>query len=215
MKFGEINSLGVLLPCGIKTIDYYSSTLIFHAVFLFFLFLTSPALSQTVGETCENPISISELPFSASDLINDYGDDYGPEDFPPLAPEAITDDYNNPGFFLNYTEVVYTYTPTENSLINLRLDNPFNYGALYVFTGCPFESTVGYSTETNNPPGLSISAMPVLANTTYYIVFSPMTYSMPDEYTLYMEVATWDCNELQLDFGTPVMMVILIPKTIL
>lgn len=157
------------------------------------------------GQFCGNPLPIASLPFATTDTVNGYGDNYGPADFPPLAPNAITNDDSNPGNRLNIDapEVVYSYTPSENEFLTMTLSNTltFNSDALFVFTGCPFELTEAYNIGQGSSADLVITPLPVLAGTTYYIVVSPYYSLQPRDFTLTIESTHWDCFDLQLDFG--------------
>ena len=135
----------------------------------------------TPGEICENPLVIAELPYTTTDNTENYGDHYGPSDFPPLADGAIGSPSSG---YLNGDDVVYTYTPVGDEVINISVTEHGSWAGVYVFTGCPFESTVGGHTNSSATTDLMVENLPVQGGVTYYIVIS--TYAAPQTtpYTL-------------------------------
>ncbi len=154
------------------------------------------------GQFCGNPLPVDLLPFTTTDSVDGYGDAYNGADFPPLAPGAITNNKNNPGYYLYlyYPEVVYSYTPNQDELLTITLSNASAYTGLFVFSGCPFISTEAYYIGASDIADQIISPLPVLEGITYYIVVSS-DGTLQQEFTLTIEAADWDCYDLQVNFG--------------
>ncbi len=126
------------------------------------------------GDICENPIVVNSLPYQNS-ISNgaSYLDYYGNSDLPPLAPGADAKG-GSPAGFLNGSEVVFGYTPTENANIVVSLPFVMLSGtSLFVFSGCPFAVTEGYDV-TNTLDEISVS-FHAQAETTYYFVVSGLS----------------------------------------
>ena len=122
------------------------------------------------GETCENAMTITSLPFDHAGNIADYGNNYSNADVPALADGAIKTGTGS-SYYLEGDDVVYAYTPNEDQLINISTTNPDEWIGLWAFTGCPFDSTVGVHTSTSGATRM-IEELPVTAGTTYYFVIS-------------------------------------------
>ncbi|HLV92168.1 MAG TPA: T9SS type A sorting domain-containing protein [Aequorivita sp.] len=132
--------------------------------------LSWEGIAQSVaGSTCTNPIVVSAMPFNNSGNTSTFGNNYNDTDFPPLAPGAITDG-TSPKNYLNGHDAVFSYTAGANGSINITASGVIEYSGLFVFTGCPFNSTVGYHVWPEND--LSIQNLPVTEGQTYYIVIS-------------------------------------------
>ncbi len=152
------------------------------------------------GQICELPIEVTSLPYLATDNTINYFDDYETTDLPALAPDAISNGYST--FYFGGDEVVYAYTPEEDGAIDVNLNNHSNWVGLFVITGCPFESTVGSHTASDNL-GREIENLPVTAGTTYYIVISTWPFPQNTPYDLIINFAGFDCPDLEADFGDP------------
>ncbi len=152
------------------------------------------------GETCGNPLVITGLPYTTTDNTGNYGDDYSSSDRPPLAPGAVG---NPSGSYLGGDDVVYAYTPTSNGVINIYVSNHADWTGLFVFTGCPFASTVGGHTNSSASTVLTVESLPVTAGETYYIVISTWPSPQSTAYTLTVEADVFDCPELEANYGDP------------
>ena len=135
------------------------------------------------GEVCEAPIVVSSLPFTVDSANTaDFLDDYSSTDVPPVSPNAITNGSSGT-YYLNGDEVVYAYTPSVDQAIDINLSNTGTYAGLWVFTGCPFDSTMGYDNQ--YPAGnRAVLHLPVTAGTTYYIVISTWASPQNTPYSL-------------------------------
>ena len=130
-------------------------------------------LAQVTGSTCDNPLLVISMPFSDSGNTGTYGNAYGNSDVPPTASGAVTDGTGAVNYLGNGNDVVYSYTAGSNGSISINTTHSgsSSWNALWVFTGCPFTSTVGYHTATSGTTR-SIPNLPVTTGQTYYIVIS-------------------------------------------
>lgn len=153
------------------------------------------------GMVCEAPLVITSLPYTTTDNTSNYGDDYESGDFPPLAPGAI----GSPSkFYLGGDDVVYSYTPTANGVVDISVTDHGTWAGVFVFTGCaPFESTVGGFTSSSGTDPLEVIGLTVNAGTTYYIVISTNAAPQSTPYTLTVTESEFDCPELEANYGSP------------
>src|SRR5690606_5742624 len=139
------------------------------------------------GDTCEDAKIVSSLPYDDAGNTGDYGDDYGNADVPPVAPGAVTTGTGS-NYYITGDDVVYAYTPTENQLLKVSTTNEDGWVGLWAFTGCPFDSTVGYHTGISGTSRL-IEGLPVIAGETYYFVVSTWENDpQSTDYTIHIEV---------------------------
>jgi subtilisin-like proprotein convertase family protein len=115
-----------------------------------------------------------------------------------LAPDAISNGFST--FYFGGDDVVYAYTPEEDGMIDVNLNNHGTWVGMFVITGCPFESTVGSHTASDNL-GRDIEMLPVTAGTTYYIVISTFPAPQSTAYDLSINVSGFDCPDFEADFG--------------
>lgn len=133
------------------------------------------------GEICENPLVIDELPFTATDNTENFGNHYSSSDRPDLAEGAIG---NPSSSYLSGDDVVYSYTPEADEILNISVTEHGSWAGVFVFTGCPFESTVGGHTSSSATTDLEVIGLPVEADETYYIVISTWAAPQSTPYTL-------------------------------
>jgi len=152
------------------------------------------------GQVCGIAIEVDGLPYEDIDNTSNYGDDYETADLPPLAPDAISNGFST--FYFGGDDVVYEYTPTEDQFIDVNLSNHGTWVGMFVIEGCPFESTIGSHTGSDNL-GREIENLPVTAGVTYYIVISTFPTPQSTAYQLNINIAGFDCVEQEADFGDP------------
>lgn len=138
-------------------------------------------MAQT-GSTCEDPMVVSSVPFTVTGNTSDYGDNYSSSDIPPVAPGAVTNGTSYT-FYLNGDEAVYSYTAGADGAITIGASGVVGYTGIFVFTGCPFSSTVGYHVS-STAGTRSIPDLPVVLGETYYIVISTWASPQSTPYTL-------------------------------
>ncbi len=175
----------IINPCGIEFDPWGMGIYPGYGQALDFTVDVSGGGGGTAGETCDDPLVVSSLPFDDAGNTGDYGNFYSNGDVPDLAPDAVTTGTGSP-YYLSGDEVVYAYTPAENEVLNISTTNDDDWIGLWAFTGCPFTSTVGYHTSTSGSTRL-IEELPVTAGETYYFVIS--TWAAPDstDYTIHIE----------------------------
>ncbi len=142
--------------------------------FLFLVLLTftlSWQGSAQSGSTCEDPLVVSSLPFNDSDNTSTFGNNYTSSDVPATAPGAITNGTGSSSY-LGGDDAVYAFESYGDGTIDINATFPSSgWFGLWVFKGCPFDSTVGYHTGTSGT-ARSIPALPVEMGETYYIIVS-------------------------------------------
>lgn len=152
------------------------------------------------GTVCGGPIDVLSLPYQDINNTSGFGDDYETTDLPPLTPDAINNGFST--LYFGGDDVVYAYTPSEDQFIDVTLSNHDTWVGLFVITGCPFEATVASQTGSDNG-GREFEALPVTAGTTYYIVISTFPLPQSTAYQLDIEVTSFDCPDINADFGDP------------
>ncbi|THD31939.1 MAG: T9SS type A sorting domain-containing protein [Flavobacterium johnsoniae] len=132
-----------------------------------------------VGSVCGNPILITALPYTTTDNTNLYGDDY---DFPNGGNSGCSGTSN---YYLNGDDVVYAYTPTANTSINIRIPAAPGYTGILVYTNCGDIGTAAVACASGSSSGnREINNFSVIAGTTYYIVLSSWPSPQSFAYTL-------------------------------
>ncbi len=99
----------------------------------------------------------------------------------PIEIDAIGNPTN---YYLTGDDAVYAYTPTEDQIIDITVTEHGSRAGVFVFTGCPFESTIGGDTTSFETIDLVVEQLPVQAGITYYIVISTYTAPQSTGYTL-------------------------------
>ena len=129
--------------------------------------------AQTTGSTCNNPLFVYATPFNDAGNTGTYGNNYSSSDVPPEAPGIVKTGTGSTSYLGSGNDVVYSYTAGSNGSISINTTHSgsSDWYSLWVFTGCPFASTVGYHTQTNGTTR-SIPNLPVTMGQTYYIVIS-------------------------------------------
>ncbi|MCK9500014.1 MAG: hypothetical protein M0Q45_10995, partial [Bacteroidales bacterium] len=159
--------------------------------------LNNKLIAQITGSTCGDPITITNLPFNDGGNTQDYGNNYTLNDVPPVAPGAVTDGTGSNDYLGSGNDVVYELIAPSTGTISINMTNDNSWASLWVFTGCPFSSTVGYHTAYSGT-SRSINNLPVSAGTAYYIVVSNWDAG-PINYTINItgDISFFDCE------GTP------------
>jgi len=141
------------------------------------------------GSICADPIIISQssLPYTTTDNTNLYGDDYS---------TSICS--NN---YMGGDEVIYTFTPTTTTSINIVLSNlGGTWSGIHVLNGCPNTATtchafVGNSGTTDRV----INDFAVTAGETYFIVIS--TYPAPQSVSYTLTITENTCTNPTATFS--------------
>ncbi|MDT0295929.1 choice-of-anchor L domain-containing protein, partial [Mesonia ostreae] len=132
------------------------------------------------GSICEDAIQVSEpLPYVTSDDTSNYGDDYSGS---PGAPDCGTTTS-----YLNGDDVVYEYTPTTDTSVDIILsDISSNYVGMFVYSSCADIGTACNTGLTNSfsTDDLDIQDFAVTGGETYYILISTWASPQSTAYTL-------------------------------
>jgi len=164
-------------------------------------YLYTFTLEPSNGPTCEHPLEIAGLPYELDGNTKFLGNDYNETDVPSAIPNAVgSGDLS--ADYLNGIDVVYSYTPEEDQFVRASLYGLGDSMAIWVFTGCPFQSTHawGYTiTETN----LNINNIPVSAGVTYYFVVSKKAGGSFYHSFELNESNGFDCSFLEKNIGDP------------
>jgi hypothetical protein len=154
------------------------------------------------GNTCIAPLNVSSLPYTFSGDTSSYGDDYDTANIPAVATGAIVTGTNYT-YYLNGDDVVFKITPSINGTMTINTSFTATYGGVFVFTGCPFASTLGYNVS--SATGVKeISNLPVVANTVYYIVLSTWATPQSSAFTLNITGTPGLLTPPEACIGTPV-----------
>lgn len=131
------------------------------------------------GEVCENPILVTTpLPYTTTDDTLNYIDDYA---------GAPGNDCGSGSGYLNGDDVVYAYTPTADTSIDISVTNLSDtFAGVFVYTDC---ANIGNQCETGatngfNQNDLIIDNLSVTGGQTYYIVISTWAAPQSTAYTL-------------------------------
>ena len=142
---------------------------------------------------------VDSLPFDASGNTSTYGNNYSLADVPEVAPGAITNGTSSFGYYIGGDDVVFAYTPLGDEILNIETTNDNDWVGLLAFTGCPFDSTVGYHTATGGTTR-AINDLPVVEGTTYYFVISTWPSPESTDFTINITKLS-DCDSVSA--GTP------------
>ena len=126
--------------------------------FVMLLFASGTAWGQMPGEVCEGPIIISGLPYTVTDNTAAYGNYYDSGDRPALAPNSVG---SPSGSYLGGDEVVYAYTASSDGGLDISVTGHDDWTGVFVFTGCPFASTVGGATTSSATTDLIVNGLPM------------------------------------------------------
>jgi len=138
-------------------------------------FFTTPAL----GETCAAPLVIpttQPLPYTTTNTTANFADNY---EGAPGTGCGTTASY------LSGNDVVYSYTPTITGSIQISLSGTQGVAGVFVYASCTNIGTncIAGALATATAPAV-IASMAVTAGTTYYIVVSSTTQTVPYTLTL-------------------------------
>lgn len=154
------------------------------------------------GNTCIAPLNVSSLPYTFSGDTANYGDDYETANIPAVATGAIVTGTSYT-YYLGGDDVVFSITPSINGTMTVNTSFTATYGGVFVFTGCPFASTKGYNVS--SATGVKeITNVPVIANTTYYIVISTWPSPQNSAFTLNVTGTPGLLTPPETCIGTPV-----------
>ena len=131
------------------------------------------------GFTCSNPIAIASLPYLTSDNTANYGDTYD-----VTQPTTCVSGLN----YMTGNDVFYSYTPTVNENLNIRLTPLAGWSGIFVYDGCTNLGVSCVAGVANSGSTLrEIPQLSVLAGHTYIIAISTNTTPQTVGYSLQIQ----------------------------
>jgi hypothetical protein len=128
------------------------------------------------GEVCENSIIVASLPYSTTDDTSNYGDDYTGS--PGASGCGTTSSY------LNGDDVVYSYTATADTSINVSMTPTASWSGIFVYTDCADIGVNCVAGSANSGTSERNFDLTVTNGTTYYFVISTFASPQSTGYTL-------------------------------
>jgi len=149
-------------------------------------YITTSWTQPVTGATCEVAIDVAALPYNTSDDTANYGDDYSG------GPGTDCGTTNN---YLNGDDVVYSYTATSDTSINVALSALGDtYAGVFAYNDCADIGTMCATSGAFN--GFSTDDidfdMDVTNGNTYYIVIS--TWASPQSTTYTLDITENVCT---------------------
>ncbi len=129
------------------------------------------------GTDCIHPIYVDALPYTTTDDTSNYGDDY---DGSPGSNCSTTSSY------LNGDDVVYAYTPTEDTSIDISMTPTGTWSGIFVYENCSdigVACMAGVANSSSTTERL-IEELILTGGQTYYIVISTWASPQTVGYTL-------------------------------
>ncbi|WP_274476465.1 T9SS type A sorting domain-containing protein [Mangrovimonas aestuarii] len=150
--------------------------------------LFSGPLSQAAcpipGQICSEALEITSLPYSTTDNTSNYFDDYSQE---PGESCGTT------GYYLDGDDVVYVYTATADTSIEVSLLPTEIYAGVFVYESC---ADIGVSCIAGGSNGFGAAEinfdMDVVMGTSYYFVIS--TWASPQSTAYTFELTDNTCS---------------------
>ena len=140
-------------------------------VVMLLLLLLNTQEGYAQGETCATAISVSSLPFNETGNTSGKGDDYDETD-------ACSSSY------MKGDDIVYTYTPSEDKLVTIKLTNTGSWVGVFLFDGCPDAGATCVDMDGSSLGDPSIDNVTLTGGTTYYIVISTWASPQSTPYTI-------------------------------
>ena len=138
-----------------------------------------------VGGVCTDPIVIDALPYSTTDTTANYQDDYNGS-----AGENCNE---SAAYYLNGDDVVYAYTATSDTSINVFMSPDATYSGIFVYDSCDdigveCVAGIGASNQDNREFDMN-----VYSGTTYYFVIS--TWASPQSVGYDLVISENTCSD--------------------
>ncbi len=149
--------------------------------FYFLLLFIPIGIFAQVGTLCSDPIVIASLPYTTTDNTGNYADNFDPPTSTPIACGAST----SGNYYLGGNDVVYSFTPSVNSIIKVDFPGSVGWTGLFVYTDCSDIGSTPYACNCNSSAGnRTIDNLTVNAGQIYYIVISSWSAPQTINYTL-------------------------------
>jgi hypothetical protein len=133
------------------------------------------------GSTCENPIVIGSLPYSTTDNTSNYADNYDPQ----TATHPACTGGTNGNYYHGGNDVIYSYTPTADTSINIRMPDVVGWTGMFVYASCADIGVSYVACSTSSAAGdREINELSVTGGQTYYILLSTWPSPQTFAYTL-------------------------------
>ncbi len=142
------------------------------------------------GSICSDPILINTLPYSTTDDTSNYGDDYSGS--PGASGCGTTSNY------LNGDDVIYAYTATSDTAINVSMTPTASWSGIFVYTDCAdigSACVAGIGNSNTNERNFDLN---VTNGITYYIVIS--TYASPQSTAYDLVITENSCVTATVDY---------------
>ncbi|MDO5655941.1 MAG: GEVED domain-containing protein [Flavobacteriaceae bacterium] len=142
------------------------------------------------GTDCAHPINITSLPYTTQDNTANYGDDYDGG--------QGTNCGSTSQYYLNGDDVVYAYTPTEDTSINISMDPNDGWSGIFVYEDCNDIGVVCVTGVANSGSTVRvINDLLVTGGQTYYILIS--TWASPQSTAYTLEITENSCVPAQFN----------------
>lgn len=166
---------------------------LYGVMFLIFLLTGNFGHSQT-GTTCANPIVVSALPYTTTDDTADYADNYDPST--DSGPECSGSNGNN---YHGGNDVIYSFTPSEDTSINISMPDVVAWTGMFVYTDCNDIGVDYAACSVGSGAGdREINHFLVEGGQTYYILLS--TYPDPQTFEYTLNITENTCIIHSVDF---------------
>jgi hypothetical protein len=145
--------------------------------------LTNLSIFAQTGFTCNQAIAITSLPYITTDNTANYGDTYD-----VIQPSSCVTASGN---YMGGNDVFYSYTPTANETINIKMTPTSGWSGIFVYDGCSNVGVTCVGGVANSSNALrEIASLNVIAGHNYIIAIS--TYPTPQTvgYTLQIQSVT-------------------------
>ncbi|MEC4004597.1 T9SS type A sorting domain-containing protein [Flavobacterium sp. SUN052] len=146
--------------------------------------LTNLSIYAQAGFTCNQAIAITSLPYTTTDNTANYGDTYD-----VIQPSSCV---STSGNYMGGNDVFYSYTPTVNETINIRMTPTSSWSGIFVYDGCANVGVTCVGGVANGTNSLrEIASLNVTAGHTYIIAIS--TFPTPQTVGYTLQIQTISC----------------------
>ena len=138
-----------------------------------------------VGGVCTDPIIVTSLPYNTTDNTVNYQDDY--------TGSAGENCGQSADYYLNGDDVVYAYSPTSDTSINISMTPDATYSGIFVYDSCDdigVECVAGIGDYGTDERTFDLN---VYAGTTYYVVIS--TWASPQSVGYDLSIVENTCTD--------------------
>lgn len=143
------------------------------------------------GTICENSIIVGGLPYNTADDTSNYGDDYSGS--PGASGCGSTSSY------LNGDDVVYAYTATSDTSINVSMTPVTSYSGIFVYTDCADIGVNCVAGVANSGTTERNFDLTVINGTTYYFVIS--TWASPQTVAYTLDITENTCTAVTANYA--------------